>query len=300
MRLLVCFCLSMASAISCFAGDDVRLATTTSTENSGLLKVIVPLFESRYGGKVRVIAVGTGAALKLGENGDADVLLVHARPLEDKFMAAGFGSVRRDVMYNDFVIVGPKSDPAGVRNMRDIIAAMKKIAGSGAKFVSRGDESGTHQMEKRYWKEAGIGARGDWYLSAGQGMGQVLSMAAELAAYTLTDRATYAAYKYKTGLQVLVEGDPKMFNSYGVIAVNPQRHPGINARGALAFVDWITSAEAQRAIAGFKINGVQMFFPTARSRSSLSSILPVAAAPEGRVIAKGPTFFNRPSLASRS
>ena len=249
---------------TCHAAPDIKLATTTSTENSGLLTFLLPRFEAKYGGKVRVIAVGTGAALKIGEKGDADVLLVHARALEDKFMAAGFGSVRRDVMYNDFIIVGPKSDPAGVRGMRDVIAAMKKIAASGAKFISRGDESGTHQMEKDYWKEAGVTAQGAWYLSAGQGMGQVLTMTNELTGYTLTDRATYAAYRSKTALDTLVEGDPKMFNPYGVIAVNPQRHSGLNAQGATAFVNWIVSPEGQKAIAEFKVNGVQMFFPTAK------------------------------------
>ncbi|MBI4192622.1 MAG: substrate-binding domain-containing protein [Betaproteobacteria bacterium] len=245
-------------------GRDIRLATTTSTENSGLLKVILPLFEAKYGGKVRVISVGTGAALKLGENGDADVVLVHARPLEDKFIAAGFGSLRKDVMYNDFIIVGPQRDPAGVRGAKDAIAAMKKISASGARFISRGDESGTHQMEKDYWRGAGITPRGTWYLSTGQGMGQVLTMAAQLEGYALTDRATYAAYKDKTGLDTLVEGDPRMFNPYGVIVVNPQRHPHINHAGALALADWLTSAEGQQAIVAFTINGVQMFFPGAK------------------------------------
>ena len=178
-------------------------------------------------------------------------------------MAAGFGSVRKEVRYNDFIMVGPKRDPAAVRGMRDIIAAMRKINAGGARFVSRGDESGTHQMEKDYWKEAGVRAQGSWYVSAGQGMGQVLTMAGQLDGYTLTDRATYAAYKDKSGLQTLVEGDPKMFNPYGVIVVNPQRHPRTNASGALAFAEWLTSAEGQQAIAGFKINGVQMFFPGA-------------------------------------
>ncbi|MEK7877499.1 MAG: substrate-binding domain-containing protein, partial [Pseudomonadota bacterium] len=162
------------AAVPAMTAEDIRLATTTSTENSGLLKVILPVFEAKYGGKVRVVSVGTGAALKLGENGDADVVLVHARGLEDKFMAAGFGSVRKDVMYNDFIIVGSKRDPAGVRGSKDVTAAMKKISASGAKFVSRGDESGTHQMEKDYWKSARVAARGAWYVSAGQGMGQVL------------------------------------------------------------------------------------------------------------------------------
>jgi len=246
------------------AAEDIRLATTTSTENSGLLKVILPVFEAKYGGKVRVVSVGTGAALKLGENGDADVVLVHARPLEDKFMAAGFGSVRKDVMYNDFIIVGPKRDPAGVRGSKDVTAAMKKISASGAKFVSRGDESGTHQMEKDYWKSAGVDPKGAWYVSSGQGMGQVLTMAGQFEGYTLTDRATYAAYKDKTGLETLVEGDPKMFNPYGIIAVNPQRHPTVNNQGAMALVNWMTAPEGQQAIAGFKINGVQMFFPNAK------------------------------------
>src|ERR1043166_5825571 len=155
------------------AASDIRLATTTSTDNSGLLTFLLPRFEAKYGGKVRVVAVGTGAALKRGENGDADVLLVHARALEDKFMAAGYGSVRKNVMYNDFILVGPKSDPAGVRGSKDVIAAMKKISASGNRFVSRGDESGTHQMEKDYWKDASISTGGPWYVSAGQGMGQV-------------------------------------------------------------------------------------------------------------------------------
>ena len=179
-------------------------------------------------------------------------------------MAAGFGSLRRDVMYNDFIIVGPKNDPAGVRGGKDAIAAMNRISASGARFVSRGDESGTHEMEKGYWKSAGVDPRGSWYVSAGQGMGQVLTMASELRGYTLTDRATYAAYKNKTGLATLVEGDPRMFNPYGVIVVNPQRHPGTNHAGALVFADWLTSVEGQKAIAAFRSNGAQMFFPGAK------------------------------------
>jgi tungstate transport system substrate-binding protein len=254
----------VASGCAIAAGaPDIRVATTTSTEASGLLAVILPQFEARYGGKVRVVAVGSGAAMKIGENGDADVLLVHARTLEDKFMAAGFGSVRHDVMYNDFVIVGPARDPAGLRGGKDAIAAFGKISASGSRFVSRGDESGTHEMEKSYWKGAGIEPKGAWYVSAGQGMGPVLTMAAELGGYALTDRATYAAYRDRTGLPVLVEGDKRMFNPYGVIVVNPQRYPMLNHAGATAFADWLTSAEGQAAIAAFKINGVQMFFPNA-------------------------------------
>ena len=259
--LLAGFAVAAAPAM---AAENIRLATTTSTENSGLLKVILPLFEAKYGGKVRIVAVGTGAALKLGQNGDADVVLVHARSLEDKFMAAGFGSVRRDVMYNDFIVVGPKRDPAGVRGSKDVIAAMKKISASGAKFVSRGDESGTHQMEKDYWQNAGVDPQGAWYVSSGQGMGQVLTMTGQFEGYALTDRATYAAYKDRTGLDTLVEGDPKMFNPYGIIAVNPQKHPTVNHQGAMALVNWMTSPEGLKAIADFKINGVQMFFPAAK------------------------------------
>ena len=246
------------------AAPDIRMATTTSTEASGLLAVILPQFEAKYGGKVRVVAVGSGAAMKIGESGDADVLLVHARALEDKFMAAGFGGERRDVMYNDFVLVGPARDPAALRGGRDALEAIKKIAASGAKFISRGDESGTHEMEKSYWKSAAIEAKGGWYVSAGQGMGPVLTMAGELNAYALTDRATYAAYRDRTGLQVLVEGDARMFNPYGVITINPQRYANLNHAGAQAFAAWITSAEGQAAVAAFKINGVQMFFPNAR------------------------------------
>jgi tungstate transport system substrate-binding protein len=246
------------------AAPDIRMATTTSTEASGLLAVILPQFEAKYGGKVRVVAVGSGAAMKIGESGDADVLLVHARALEDKFMAAGFGGERRDVMYNDFVLVGPARDAAALRGGRDALEAIKKIAASGAKFISRGDESGTHEMEKSYWKSAGIEPKGAWYVSTGQGMGPVLTMAGELNAYALTDRATYAAYRDRTGLQVLVEGDARMFNPYGVITINPQRYANLNHAGAQAFAAWITSAEGQAAVAAFKINGVQMFFPNAR------------------------------------
>jgi len=262
MRWLFCGA-ALLFAAPAMAAQDVRMATTTSTEASGLLGFILPQFEARYGGKVRVVAVGSGAAMKIGESGDADVLLVHARALEDKFMAAGYGSLRRDVMYNDFIIVGPARDPAGVRGGRNAVDAMKKIAASGAKFISRGDDSGTHVMENSYWKDAGIEPKGAWYVSTGQGMGPVLTMAAELGGYALTDRATYAAYRDRTGLQVLVEGDQRMFNPYGVIVVNPQRYPRLNHSGALAFADWIVSAEGQAAVAAFKINGVQMFFPSA-------------------------------------
>lgn len=251
-----------AGGVATAAGaPDIRMATTTSTEASGLLAFILPQFEARYGGKVRVVAVGSGAAMKLGENGDADVLLVHARALEDRFMAAGFGSLRRDVMYNDFVVAGPARDAAGLRGGRDVIAAFRKIATANSKFVSRGDASGTHEMEKSYWKSAGIAPTGAWYVSAGQGMGPVLNMAAELGAYALTDRASYAAYRERNGLQIMIEGDARMFNPYGVIVVNPQRHARVNNTGAIALAEWLTSKEGQAVIAAFRINGTQMFFP---------------------------------------
>jgi tungstate transport system substrate-binding protein len=246
------------------AAEDIRLATTTSTENSGLLAYILPMFEAKYGGKVRVVAVGSGAAIKLGENGDADVILAHSREAEDKFVAQGFGVDRRDVMYNDFVIVGPKSDPAGIRGVKDAVAAMKKIQASGAPFVSRGDDSGTHVMELRYWKDAGIEPKGPNYFSIGQGMGQTLTFAGEKQGYTLTDRATFAQTKAKTGLEILVEGDPRLFNPYGIIAVNPKKHPKVNFKGAMALIDWMTSPEGQEAIASFKPNGEQLFFPSAK------------------------------------
>jgi tungstate transport system substrate-binding protein len=243
----------------------LRLSTTTSTENSGLLGWLLPAFEARANMKVQVISVGTGKALELAKNGDVDVTLVHARAAEDKFVADGFGVDRRDVMYNDFIIAGPASDPAGVKGSKDVIAAMAKIAASGAKFISRGDASGTDVMEKSYWKMAGTLPAGSRYVSAGLGMGEVLTMAAELQAYTLTDRATYSTYKAKTGLAIVVEGDPKMYNPYGIITVNPARHPGVNVKGARALTDWITSAEGQQKIAAFRPAGQQLFFPSAKA-----------------------------------
>lgn len=242
---------------------DIRMSTTTSTDNSGLLRAILPAFEKKYGVRVRVIPVGTGKALKIAENGDVDLTLVHARAAEEAFVAAGHGVNRRDVMYNDFVLVGPADDPAGIRGTKDVVQALRKLKQSGARFISRGDDSGTHKMEKSYWKLAGIEPAGADYLSAGQGMGEVLTMSASLRAYTLTDRATYVAYRSRTGLEIQVEGDARMFNPYGIIAVNPQKYPGINYRGAMQLIEWITSAEGRKRIANFKVEGVQMFFPSA-------------------------------------
>ncbi len=267
----------------------IRLATTTSVEESGLLDVLLPPFEERHGIKVDVIAVGTGKAIKHGENGDVDVILVHAREAEDKFVADGFGVDRRDVMYNDFVILGPPSDPAGVRGMNDAAAALTKISRSGSLFISRGDDSGTHMKEKALWRDAGVepsgagphfrscdltaGAgphfrscdltAGAWYLAAGQGMSAVLVMAHEKQAYTLSDRGTYLALADKVSLEVLVEGDPGLVNPYGVIAVNPEKHPHVKHAGAVKFVAWLTSPEARGMIAGFKRGGRQLFYPGA-------------------------------------
>jgi len=255
----------LAATAPVLAQQVIKLSTTTSTENSGLLQYLLPKFESKTNSKVNVISVGTGKALELAKNGDVDVTLVHARAAEDKFVAEGHGVNRRDVMYNDFILVGPVSDPAGIKGSKDVLAAMKKIADSKLRFVSRGDNSGTDQMEKAYWKQAGAQPQGAAYISAGLGMGEVLNMAAEMNAYTLTDRATYVAYKAKTGLQIAVEGDPRMFNPYGIIAVNPERHKHVNYKGAMQLIEWMTSPEGQGLIASFKAGGEQVFYPSAKA-----------------------------------
>jgi tungstate transport system substrate-binding protein len=254
---------SLFAAMQPALARDIRLSTTTSTENSGLLKVILPVFEKKHGVKVHVISVGTGKALELGKNGDVDVVLVHARAAEDKFVAEGHGVSRRDVMYNDFILVGAQEDPLGLRGTRDVIAAFRKLGEGRAKFISRGDNSGTDQMEKAYWKEAGVAPKGGWFVSAGLGMGEVLTMAGEMKAYTLSDRATFGAYRAKTGLEILVQGDKKMFNPYGIIDVSPKKYPDINHDDAMKLIEWITSPEGQNLIAGFKVNGEQLFFPSA-------------------------------------
>jgi tungstate transport system substrate-binding protein len=250
------------AALPALAQNVIKMSTTTSTENSGLLKFLLPKYEAKSGNKVHVISVGTGKALEMARNGDVDVTLVHARPAEDKFVAEGHGVNRRDVMYNDFIIVGPTQDPVGIKGSPDVIAAMKKIAASNSKFISRGDNSGTDLMEKAYWKEAGTRPAGGNYVSAGLGMGEVLNMASQMGGYTLTDRATFGAYRAKTGLAIVMEGDPKMFNPYGIIAVNPERHKGINYKGAMSLIEWITSAEGQKDIAAFRVDGEQLFFPS--------------------------------------
>jgi tungstate transport system substrate-binding protein len=240
------------------------VATTTSTADSGLLDVILPGFEEEAGVEVDVIAVGTGQALQLGEDGNADVVLVHARAREDEFMAAGHGTRRADVMYNDFVILGPPDDPAGIPGSATAAEAMTKIAEAEAPFVSRGDDSGTHTKELSVWKEAGIEPAGDWYISAGQGMGAVLTMANEQQAYTLSDRATYLARTLEgTDLVILMEGDPVLFNPYGVITVNPEKNPEIQGDLANQFVDWMISAPVQEQIGQFGVEefGQPLFVP---------------------------------------
>lgn len=262
-RRLLLLSMLAGAAPPALSQEVIKLSTTTSTENSGLLQYLLPAFEAKTRTRVHVISVGTGKALEMAKNGDVDVTLVHARPSEDKFVAEGLGVNRRDVMYNDFIIVGPSADPAGVKGSRDVLAAMKKITESRARFISRGDNSGTDQMEKAYWKAVGARPEGSAYVSAGLGMGEVLNMAAEMQAYTLTDRATYGAYRAKTGLVVAVEGDPKMFNPYGIIAVNPERHKSVNYKGAMQLIEWITSPEGQQKIAAFRLGGQQLFFPSA-------------------------------------
>ena len=242
----------------------IKMATTTSTENSGLLAVLLPAFKAATGIEVQVIAVGTGKAIKHGENGDVDVLLVHDPEAEEKFVAQGYGVARVAVMYNDFVIVGPPADPAGLKGGTDAAACLAKIAAAQAPFVSRGDASGTHVKEQTLWKTAGVTPEGAWYVSAGQGMGPVLIMADEKLAYTLTDRATYIAYGEKVGLVIVCEGDRQLFNPYTVIAVNPAKQSSVKQAGVQAFIDYITSPAGQAVIAGFKVKGQQLFTPCAK------------------------------------
>ena len=249
------------------AAERLRLSTTTSTENSGLLKVLLPVFEKRYGCKVDVVAVGTGKALKLGETGDVDVVLVHARAMEDRFMASGFGVKRSDVMYNDFILIGPDNDPAAVRGAKSAVEAFRRISSARAIFISRGDESGTHQKEKEIWQRAGIRPTGSRYIESGQGMGEVIVMATERKGYTLADRATYNAYRHgKSDLKIVFQGEKGLFNPYGVIAVNPKKHPHVKYQLALRFIEFLTGAEGQQLVAGFRVNGEQLFFPYPKSR----------------------------------
>lgn len=248
------------------AQERIKLATTTSTENSGLLDRLLPPFEGLLNVKVDVIAVGTGKALKLAENGDVDVVLVHAREAEDRFVAEGFGVNRRDVMYNDFLIVGPERDPAGIRNLSDVRGALRAIVQKRASFISRGDDSGTHKKEKTLWREAGIAPSGAWYMETGQGMGPTLVITDQKEAYALVDRGTFLAYRGKVELVPLLEGDPSLFNPYGIIAINPARHPHAQYVMAMALIGWVTSQEGQRLIAEFRIGNEVLFYPAAIPR----------------------------------
>jgi tungstate transport system substrate-binding protein len=245
--------------------DFILVQSTTSTENSGLFDHILPKFTAETGIEVRVVAVGTGQAIKNAARGDGDVLLVHARAAEDRFVAEGFGVARHDVMYNDFVIVGPDSDPAGIAGLDDAVSAFRRIAAAGAAFVSRGDDSGTHKAELALWQEAAVdasAASGAWYREAGSGMGATLNMAASMNAYTLADRGSWAAFGNKGNLVVHVEGDERLANHYGVILVNPEKHPNVKADLGQDFIDWLTGPKGQKAIASFRIDGEQVFFPS--------------------------------------
>lgn len=270
----LCIAILAVCAFCVFADERsvLRLATTTSTENSGLLAELLPAFTKSTGITVHVIAVGTGKALKLGENGDVDVVLVHDPELEAAFVEKGFGVDRRSVMYNDFIFVGPPQDPASIRGMKNAAAALAKIAAVKAPFVSRGDESGTHQKEKKLWAASGISPEGPWYMAAGQGMGEVLMIAHEKQGYTLADRGTYIAFESKISLPILVEGDSALNNPYHVMAVNPARYAHVKYTEALRFIDWLTSDEGRKLIAGFRKNGKQLFFPSTDAVTTVKSL----------------------------
>jgi len=251
--------------------ESIIVQSTTSTQNSGLYDHILPMFEEETGIQVNVVAVGTGQALENGRRGDGDVLLVHAKPAEQKFVAEGYGVQRHDVMYNDFVIVGPADDPAGVKGMDDAPAALAKIAEEEAVFASRGDDSGTHKKEMSLWEDAGVDpteASGTWYRETGSGMGATLNTGVGMDAYIMTDRATWISFGNKGDHEILVEGDPALFNQYGIIMVNPEKHPNVNVDAAQKFIDWILSDEGQSAIASFEVEGQQLFTPNAKKDGS--------------------------------
>ncbi|AZO80639.1 MULTISPECIES: extracellular solute-binding protein [unclassified Bosea (in: a-proteobacteria)] len=244
----------------------ITVASTTSTQDSGLFNHILPLFKAKTGIEVRVISQGTGQALDTARRGDADVVFVHAKAQELKFVEEGFSTERRPVMYNDFVLIGPKSDPAGVAGTKDIVAALKKIQEKAAPFVSRGDKSGTHAAELNLWKVAGVdiaAQKGPWYREIGQGMGAALNTSGAMGAYVLSDRATWISFKNRGDLVISVEGDQRLYNQYGVMSVNPAKHPHVKVNDGKLFADWLTSPEGQKAIADYKIDGQQLFFPNA-------------------------------------
>ena len=260
------------SALHTLGAEDnfIIVQSTTSTQDSGLFEHILPIFTKKTGIEVRVVAVGTGQALKNAQNGDGDVVLVHSKPDEEKFVAEGWGVKRQDVMYNDFIIVGPSSDPAKIGGLKDAAQALKQIAETKSPFASRADESGTHKAELKLCKEAGIDpkqASGTWYLETGSGMGATLNTAVGKSAYALADRGTWLSFGNKKDFKILVEGDPKLFNQYGVILVNPAKHPNVKAKQGQSFIDWLVGPEGQAAIASYKIDGQQLFYPDADSRN---------------------------------
>lgn len=262
----------LAAALGCallaqpLVAAELRLAATHTLEDSGLLKTLIPAFEAQSGVKVRLAIGGTGQVIRLAANGDVDAVMSHVKAQEDALVASGAGVKRHAFAYNDFFLAGPPQDPARIRGIQDVVAAMRRIHGAKARFISRGDESGTHVKERELWRAAGLVPGWAAYVSAGTGMGRVLMMAGEMQAYTLCDRATYAAFRSRSGLELLAAGDPRLYNEYGVVAVNPARFPGINAAAAARFVAWLTSAEAQRLIAGYRVGGQQVFFLPAKPR----------------------------------
>jgi len=265
-RVFLVLLLALAGGVAQAQDRYITVASTTSTEQSGLFGYILPIFQQKAGIQVRVVALGTGQALDLARRGDADVAFVHAKAAEEKFLAEGHGVKRFPVMYNDFVLIGPKGDPAKIAGGKDILDALKKIQAAQAPFVSRGDKSGTHMAELDLWKAAGIDldkAKGPWYRDTGQGMGPALNTAASMNAYLLADRGTWLAFKNRGDLAILVEGDKRLFNQYGVMLVNPDKHPTVKKDLGQAFVDWLVSPEGQKAIADYKIGGEQLFFPNA-------------------------------------
>jgi tungstate transport system substrate-binding protein len=273
VRLLVASWLLLVVAASSAVSQQpfITVASTTSTEESGLFGYLLPAFTKATGIQVRVVAVGTGQALKIGERGDCDVVFVHDRPAELAFVEHGFGIDRREVMYSDFILVGPKADPAHVAGGKDIVAALRKIAVAKTPFVARGDDSGTSKAEMRLWKEAGIDpktAGAGWYRDTGSGMGPTLNTAAAMDGYTLSDRGTWLSFKNKQNLAIVVEGDRRLFNQYGVMLVHPQKHPHVKRDLGEKFIDWLTSTNGQKTIAGYRINGEQLFFPNAKGSPS--------------------------------
>ena len=263
----VALCVGAVAAYAPAIAEDrsIVVASTTSTQDSGLFGYLLPIFKAKTGIEVKVIAQGTGQALDTARRGDADVVFVHAKPQEEKFLAGGFGVRRFDVMYNDFVLIGPMDDPAGLKG-KDIETALKTIQAKGTPFVSRGDRSGTHAAELALWKQAGINiaaAKGPWYREIGQGMGAALNAASGMNGYVLSDRGTWISFKNRGDLQIVVEGDKRLFNQYGVMLVNPEKYPSVKKELGQAFVDWLISPEGQAAIAGYKIDGEQLFFPDA-------------------------------------